>query len=169
MGWPHIWSKTSGRRASSATRCQRTSVCRNLNVAASRIAWDALRGCRVYDALAECGGKPVLWALGPRLTVGASERVEPFLGVSLGLYRRTWQTNLNPRGLRYLDQPDRRSSPSVVLSAGLDIRLVSAVVFRLKLTHQEVLDSTVQEYYKFFAGHRLRFTGISAGLGLAFR
>ena len=138
-----------------------------VRAAVSRVAWDGVRGCAVDDALTNCPGAPVLWELGARLGLGVSERVAPFLGAGLGLYRRTWSTTLDPSSISWLTTPNRSSSASLAVSAGLDIKIASPLVVRFMAVHQEVLDDEVQEYYRFFAGRRLTFTGLSAGLGIA--
>ena len=128
-----------------------------------RIDWQGIRHCVVYDAATECNNAPVMWEVGGRLSLGSGEKVAPFIGAGVGLYRRTWFTTRGP-SIRYLDTPKRSSSPSLSLIAGMDFVVLQPLLVRVSIVHQEVFSSDLEWIY----GERVRFSGLLMGLGLAF-
>ena len=134
-----------------------------LRASLQRIDWHRIRSCVVADAPSECNNDPVLWEVGGRLGFGTNEKVAPFIGGGVGIYRRTWFTTRGP-SIRYLDTPQRSSSPSLSLAAGMDIAVFEPLSMRISVMHQEVFDADLKWIY----GHRVRFSGLLVGLGLAY-
>lgn len=123
-----------------------------LRVFAQWADWQALASCSVLHVASECNVDAQLWELGVGYGLGISEKVAPFLGAGLGMYRR-----------RQGPSSDTTTSPVISIGAGLDIRVTSPIAVRLSLIHQEVLDGELGDRY----GTRVRFTGLLAGLGVA--
>lgn len=123
-----------------------------LRVFAQWTDWQALGSCAVLHAASECNVDAHLWELGLRYGLDIGEKVAPFVGAGLGMYRRRSGSNSDPS-----------TSPILSVAAGLDIRVTAPVAIRLSLTHQEVLDGELRDRY----GTGVRFTGLLAGLGVA--
>lgn len=123
-----------------------------LRVFAQWTDWRVLGSCAVLDAASECNVDAHLWELGLRYGLDIGEKVAPFAGAGLGMYRRRSGPNSDPT-----------TSAIVSVAAGLDIRATGPLAIRLSFVHQEVLDGELGDRY----GTGVRFTGLLAGLGIA--